>query len=455
MNMDTKPSLCLVEDDPIMGESLCDRFELEGFHCDCFKSGGKAIEKIHSRRYAAVVSDIRLPDVSGEELFQAMLQKELYLPPWVFITAYGSVDRAVAMLKLGAADYITKPFDLDELIDKLRRLCQERLAPAERGSSRGRLGVSACMRRIEETLPRLAKQAGTILITGESGVGKEVLAREIHRLESARSGPFVAVNCGGLAESLLESELFGHERGAFTGALRTKRGVFEQANAGTLFLDEIGDMPPVMQVKLLRAIQDRAITRVGGEASIPIDLRLICATHRDLKRLVEQGTFREDLYYRIHVIHLRVPSLRERKEDIRWFAGQFLAEYAARYPHDSKVLTPAAEHALLNHAWPGNLRELRHCIERACILTEGANIGASSLFDLGDGEVIDSPDNSNGNLNSYLEACEKTRILESLAANGWHIGQTAGQLGISRKNLWEKMKKLGIPSKTLGSDSPS
>jgi transcriptional regulator with PAS, ATPase and Fis domain len=229
--------------------------------------------------------------------------------------------------------------------------------------------------------------------------------------------------------------------------LRTKRGVFEQAHGGTLFLDEIGDMPPVMQVKLLRAIQDRAITRVGGESSIPIDLRLVCATHRDLKKLVEQGSFREDLYYRIHVIHLRVPPLRERREDILWFARQFLDEYATRYPDDRKKLTFGAETALLGHHWPGNLRELRHCIERACILSEGVNVEAVSLFDSEDGEPERKPDGAEATLSSYLDACERRRIAEALAANGGHIGQTAGALGISRKNLWEKMRKLAIPSR--------
>jgi len=441
--MQTRPRLCLVEDDAIMGESLCDRFDLEGFDCDWHKNAATAIEKIEQTAYAAIISDIRLPDASGEEMFQQLLTHKAFLPPWIFITAYGSIDRAVALLKQGAADYITKPFDLDALIDKLRNLC---LTPTESArSQRGqpRLGLSPAMRKIEEVLPRLAKQASTILLTGESGVGKEVVAREIQALDAkVKDQPFVAVNCGALTETLLETELFGHEKGAFTGAVRTKKGVFEQADGGTLFLDEIGDMPPVMQVKLLRAIQERKIVRVGGEHPISVNLRLICATHRDLQKLVEQGDFREDLYYRIHVIHLKIPPLRERREDILWFAYKFLGEFGGIADEGKKQFSPAAEQALLNHPWPGNLRELRHAIERACILSVGTIIGIEALF--GNLEIPMEDDSvATHNLRAYLESCERNYIEHVLGQHGGHISDTATSLGISRKNLWEKMKKLG------------
>ena len=308
-----------------------------------------------------------------------------------------------------------------------------------------RLCPSPAMQRIAGVLPRIARQAPTVMITGESGVGKEVLARDIHRLDARRrKGPFVAVNCGGLTESLLESELFGHERGAFTGALRTKEGVFERAHGGTLFLDEIGEMPAAMQVKLLRTIQDRAITRVGGESSVAVDLRLICATHRDLRQLVQDGAFREDLYYRIHVISLHVPPLRERPEDILWFARRVLAEYAAKYPDDAKTLSVSAESQLLCHDWPGNLRELRHCIERACILTEGPCIESLACLEVNEVPYVRALRHEGETLAGYVSGRERERILEMLIANGWHIGQTAASLRISRKNLWEKMKKLDI-----------
>jgi DNA-binding NtrC family response regulator len=440
--MQTRPRLCLVEDDAIMGESLCDRFDLEGFDCDWHKNAATAIAKIEKTAYAAIISDIRLPDASGEEMFQQLLTQKAFLPPWIFITAYGSIDRAVALLKQGAADYITKPFDLDVLIDKLRRLC---LAPSESVRSQHRqprLGLSPVMRKIEEVLPRLAKQAATILLTGESGVGKEVVAREIQALDAKiKDQPFVAVNCGALTETLLESELFGHEKGAFTGAVRTKKGVFEQADGGTLFLDEIGDMPPVMQVKLLRVIQERQVVRVGGEHPIAVNLRLICATHRDLQKLVEQGDFREDLFYRIHVIHLKIPPLRERREDILWFAYKFLGEFGNLAGECKKQFLPAAEQAMLNYAWPGNLRELRHAIERACILTTGKIIGIESLF--GNLEIpMEEESIATYGLRTFLQSCERNYITNALEQHDGHIAETAISLGISRKNLWEKMKKL-------------
>lgn len=257
--------LCLIEDDPIMGESLYDRFQLEGYGCDWYKSAAQAASAVGRQAYAAVVSDIRLPDQDGEMLFRQMQTKHAVLPPWLFITGYGSIDRAVALLKLGAVDYIAKPFDLDELMDKLRALTvASRLAASQDTSSS--LGFSPALQRLETLLPRIAAQATTVLISGESGVGKEVLARRLHGLfAQGGEAPFVAVNCGALSDSLLEAELFGHEKGAFTGAVRSHKGVFEQASGGTLFLDEIGDMPLPMQVRLLRAIQERSITRVGGE----------------------------------------------------------------------------------------------------------------------------------------------------------------------------------------------
>jgi DNA-binding NtrC family response regulator len=448
--------ICLIEDDPIMGESLCDRLELEGFSFDWCKTAAGALDKIASRTYGAVVSDIRLPDFSGEELFRRVIERERFVPPWIFLTAYGSIDRAVALLKLGAADYVTKPFDLDELISKLS--AAGRVPWRQQGDAQAvpLLGVSQAMRQIEAMLPRLAEQATTVLVTGESGVGKEVVARLIHSCDPrTQDKPFVAVNCGGLPETLLETELFGHEKGAFTGAVRVRRGVFEQANGGTLFLDEIGDMPASMQVKLLRALQDRRIARVGGEESIAVDLRVICATHRDIRKLVEQGAFREDLYYRIHVINLRVPPLRERPEDIMWHAYQFLAGQMARRPAERKFLSRGAEHALTSYPWPGNIRELRHCIERAWILTKGETLEAEALFEEASLRNISSHQAGEG-LSDYLQACERMYVLRALERNNRQIGATAGDLGISRKNLWEKMRKLEISAKDTrpGLESP-
>ncbi len=436
----TRARLCLIEDDEIMGESLCERFELEGFSYDWHRSCREAEIALARHRYAVVVSDIRLPDRGGDELFLALKAQGRVLPPWLFITGHGAIDRAVELLKSGAADYLTKPFDLDAMIDRLSSLLDNAQSP----SDEYRLGVSAAMRHIESLLPRLARQATTILISGESGVGKEVVARELHHLSAeGNERPFIAVNCGAISESLLEAELFGHEKGAFTGAIRERPGVFEQAHGGTLFLDEIGDMPLPMQVKLLRAIQERKVTRVGGERALSVDLRLICATHRDLKERVEEGRFREDLFYRINVINLRLPPLRERGDDILWLARRFLAAYCREHPGETKRLTPTVEQALLMHTWPGNIRELKNAIERACILSAGDALLLETLFETPPPAELLADDTAAG-LADYLKACERDYIAKALEAHDGQIARTAAHLGISRKNLWERMKRLDL-----------
>ena len=367
--------ICLIEDDKIMGEALVERFGLEGYDCDWFPRGHDAQMALTANNYTLVVSDIRLPDMSGESLFENLRAQGTPLPPFLFITGHGAIDQAVRLLKLGAEDYLTKPLDIPVLLDKVRSLCARSSHTSE---AEPRLGISSATRRIEAMLPRIAVNARTVLITGETGVGKEVVARAIHDLARGdKPQAFVPVNCGAITETLMEAELFGHEKGAFTGALRERRGCFEQAHGGTLFLDEIGDMTLSMQVKLLRAIQERSIVRVGGERAIPIDIRLICATHRDLKKQVEEGRFREDLYYRIHVVQIDIPPLRKRREDILWFSDRFLAELSR--DGRPRSLDAGAEQALLAREWPGNVRELRHCLESACILNDTPVLSASAL----------------------------------------------------------------------------
>ncbi len=446
MNPKSKARLCLVEDDEIMGESLVDRFRLEDFDLDWHRSAAEAHRAIVRKAYDVVISDIRLPDFSGEVLYARLHDAGLELPPFIFITGQGSIERAVALLKAGAADYITKPFDLDELVLKVRQLCRNR-TPGGRCAQGLQLGVSPAMQKITAMLPRLAEHAATVLITGESGVGKERVALQLHGLAAkGQEQPFVAVNCGAITETLIEAELFGHEKGAFTGAIKQRKGVFEQAQGGTLFLDEIGDMPLAMQVKLLRAIQERRIVRVGGETPIAVEARLICATNQDLRARVEAGTFREDLYYRINVIHLRIPLLRERPQDIAWFARQFLDEFTVAHGGERRTLSAEAEHALQVYPWPGNLRELRHSIERACILSGAAAIEPDALFDnWPQGELAQAQ--AAGTLDQYIRECERGYIQQALQRCQGQIAQTAAYLGISRKNLWEKMKRLQIPSK--------
>jgi DNA-binding NtrC family response regulator len=436
-----RPVICLVEDDPIMGESLCDRFQLEGLAFDWHQTAVSAMAAIGRHPYAVVISDIRLPDLDGGEMFAQLRKVHGALPPFIFITGYGAIDRAVELLKAGAADYITKPFDLEQLIEKVKALTGA-FAPPAAGS---KLGVSQAMRKIEDMLPRLATHASTVLISGESGVGKEYVAQALDRLaRKSEQCPFVPVNCGAVTESLFEAELFGYEKGAFTGAARTKKGFFEQAHCGTLFLDEISELPPAMQVKLLRAIQERRIVRVGGETPITLDIRLYCATNRDLKDMVELGQFREDLFYRINVIQLRIPPLRERKEDILWFARIFLDEFSARHGGVRRLLSQRAEQAFLEYPWPGNIRELRHAIERACIISSDATLGPEAFF--GEGLTPWTPPAADGNLSAYLQECERKYIGQALVLNGGHIAHTAESLGISRKSLWEKMRKLGLQS---------
>lgn len=432
--------ICLIEDDEIIGGALTMRFELEGFQCNWFKTGKSALEALQHSRYGVAISDIILPDITGEALYTHLREHGKKLPPFIFMTGHGSVDQAVRLLKLGAVDYLLKPFEPDLLLGMLRDL----LAEQERSAVSGLepLGVSPAMRSLDELLLRLAHSQASVLITGESGVGKECVAAKLHRLQGEKL-PFVAANCGAFTEGVLEAELFGHEKGAFTGAIKAKKGLFEQACGGTLLLDELGDMPLAVQVKVLRAIQERQIVRVGGEAAIPVGFRLMAATHHDLKLRVEQGAFRQDLYYRINVIQIRVPPLRERREDILWLATRFLAQASQGGDGRRKLLTPAAERSLLDYAWPGNVRELKHLLERACVLADGPMLTPELLFGFGPLESGNMADFAT-TLGDYLAAHEREFIVRALDARHWQMQDTANLLGISRKNLWEKMKKHAI-----------
>lgn len=436
----TSYRICLIEDDLIMGEALSDRFELEDYQCDWYKTGMEAMKAISCKPYDVVICDIQLPDINGEDLFKQLKASEATLPHFIFTTGYGTIDRAVRLLKLGAQDYLTKPLDVHALLKSVESLCSHSVCTVTRDTM---LGVSGAMRHIETLLPRIAKNPTSVLITGESGVGKERLARALRsQYDPDHKLPFVTVNCGVLTESLLEAELFGYTKGAFTGALREKRGLFELANGGTLFLDEVGEMSPAMQVKLLRAIQERQIVRVGAETAIEVDIRLICATHQDLKLMVEIGKFREDLYYRIHVIHLHIPPLRERKEDILWLATNLLEDWNTQNT-DPRTLSRSAQQALMNYPWPGNVRELKHCLERACILSQQSELSAELLFN----DAPAAPEESLStveSLSEYIQDCERKYIENCLRINEGRINDTAASLGISRKNLWEKMKKLEI-----------
>ena len=439
MNTAVRPRLCLIEDDEIVGEALADRFELEGYACDWFRTGAEALLEMPRRHYDLVLSDIHLPDLSGEALFASLSREMAPLPPYLFITGYGEIDQAVRLLKLGATDYITKPFEIETLLEKIRSLTGA-TAPEGEGAQ---LGVSPVMRQLEATLVKLGTTGSNVLITGEQGVGKERLAFALHRQRyKDGSRPFIALNCGAFAEDALETELFGREKPGSGNSGSLRKGVFELAHGGTLFLDEIGDVPPALQGRLLRAIQERMLVRIGGEKRVPVDLRIVCATQQDLRKMVERGEFREELYYYINVVRLHVPPLRERKEDILWLAQRFLEQYAAQRRSKSRPLSTRAEGLMLDYPWPGNVRELKSTIERACLLAPQGALQPEALFE----ELPPALDTTKETLDEHLKVFERQYIMRVLATHEGHgrITRAAATLGISRKNLWERMKRLGI-----------
>ncbi len=438
--MNKSARLCLVEDDEIMRISLCQRFNLECIPCDCYDTAGAALLALKDNHYDLLISDIKLPDMSGEALYKSLLDSDQIPPPTIFITGYGTIDQAVELLKLGASDYISKPFDLDDLLFKLRELCPS-IFNTE-GSDDTELGVSSQMRGVVATLNRLAEHDVDVLITGESGVGKEYAAKYFaDKYRSSSKEPFIAINCAALPEDLLEAELFGHEKGAFTGAVKQRRGVFEQAHGGVLFLDEIGETTPRMQAKLLRCIQERVIQRIGGEDLISVNVRLICATNKDLFEMVDQGTFREDLFYRINVAHVVIPPLRERKADIIWLAHKVVEEHGKKY-QQRKIILPITERFLEKQPWPGNLRELKNTLERVCILSNQDIIGPKDFYPP-DPQVNESMGSTT--LKDSMDQYEMNLLQETLEHHEWRIIESADSLGISRKSLWEKMKRYGIP----------
>jgi DNA-binding NtrC family response regulator len=425
----------VVEDDPIMGESLVQRLTLEGATARWRRNGREALAGLKGGAPEAIVCDIRLPDLSGEDLFREVVVRR-DAPPFLFITGHGDVDQAVRLLRAGAGDYVTKPFDMSDFLKRLSSIL-----PARPDGDTGVLGVSAAMQAIERTLSRLARSRVNVLLTGETGTGKEVAARHLHALSSPEA-PFMAVNCAAIPATLMEAELFGHERGAFTGATQRHLGYAERAKDGTLFLDEIGDLDPALQAKLLRLLEERSFHRVGGEQPVPFRARIVAATHADLEDLVRQGRFREDLFYRVAVVGIRLPPLRERPEDVRWLLDRFTSAFMEDAPTVLSGLGTLAEEAALAHRWPGNVRELRNRVERAVMLAQGPWISPGDLFP-DQGGPASGPDRM-PSLEEVRREAEKRHIFRALQLTGGEIIPTAEALGISRTTLWEKMRKLGI-----------
>ncbi len=435
-----KACVAVVEDDPVMGGSLVQRLALEGYETLWWRRGDEAMAALRRRRPDVLVCDIRLPDMSGEDLFREVLP-DLGAAPVLFVTAFAELEQAVRLIRKGADEYITKPFDIEDFLGRIDRLIA-RHAPAT--NSPPTLGVSAAMREIEELLRRVADVDSSVLLIGESGVGKEVAARFLHQISPHAEAPFMAVNCAAIPSELMESELFGHERGAFTGAHARHEGYAERAGNGILFLDEVGDLPLALQGKLLRLLQERVFTRLGGEDVLAFNARLVCSTNKDLDALVRSGRFRSDLYYRINVIPVVLPPLRDRPDDILPLIRGYIARFAADFNRPVRGLTTIAEEAALAYDWPGNVRELRNRVERAVALAMNPRLGAQDLFpDAGHGaEVNEMP-----TLNEVRDLAERRHIKQALERTGGQIAMAAELLGVSRTTLWEKMRKLGLSAK--------
>ena len=440
----------IVDDEPDLCELLAITLQRMEIPSQAAHTLADARRVLIDGTFACCLTDLRLPDGDGLELL-AWIQEQLPGLPVAVITAHGNVESAVRALKLGAFDYLSKPLDLQEL----RRVVAQALRGTARGAvTRPLLGTSAPMQALRTLVMRVARGQAPVHIAGESGSGKELVARLIHDSGPRRDGPFVAVNCGAIPAELLESELFGHKRGAFTGAVAEKTGLVQAASGGTLFLDEVAELPLHMQVKLLRVVQERTVRPVGATTEIPVDVRWLSATHQDLARCVAAGRFREDLYYRIHVIDIRVPPLRERREDLPELAAHFLARIAERQGCLVPTLAPDALAALLRHPFAGNVRELENLLERAMALGEGPVLHAVDLqlrATLPLTDDADEPDEAGESsetgerpLSGQLAELERQAILEALEQSRWNRTAAAQLLGMTFRQLRYRIKKLGL-----------
>jgi DNA-binding NtrC family response regulator len=441
-----KTAILVVDDEAAVRNSLSSWFQKDGFTTGAAADAVEALKKLAERSWDIILLDIKMPNIDGMELLQRIrrINPDIVV---IMITAYATVDTAVEALKGGAFDYVMKPIDPDDLSRIVRKAVEQRKLVRENLRLRTRvqefapeedlLGKSAKIQKVRDTVESLAESDVSVLIRGDSGTGKELIARLIHAKSPRRHCPIVPVNCGAFTETLLESELFGHEKGSFTGAQYKHRGKLEIAAGGTLFLDEIGTISMKTQVDLLRVLDTKQFTRVGGNQVISTDFRVISATNQDLEQLVKDGQFREDFYYRINVFPLIAPSLAERREDISILAKHFLKLYARQIKKKIDRFTPEALKSLEEHNWPGNVRELKNAIERACVVSSGPEITAEDL-------PIHVRDNSEKPVASTLEAVEKAHIVEMLERSGWNITQTAQALGIDRVTLYNKIKKYSL-----------
>jgi two-component system response regulator HydG len=446
--------ILFVDDDPAFVEVVKKALHHHGFSVLTATTGEGALALLRTEDVDAVITDLRMPGMDGLQLVERITQLRAHVPV-IVVTAFGSMDTAVAALRAGAYDFVTKPFTLDVLAlsaaraVKHRRLTEEVMklrARVETGRGGAIVGESAVMREVIALIDRVAATDASVLITGESGTGKELVAREIHARSHRHDGPLVAINCAAMPPALLESELFGHVKGAFTDAKASHPGLFALADGGTLFLDEIGEMPMALQPKLLRAIQERVVRPVGGDRELPFDVRLITATNRDLETMIEERTFREDLYYRIHVVHVPLPPLRAREADIMLLAQSFLVDSAARFHKEVRGFSPAAAEKLAAYAWPGNVRELANAIESAVALARFAELGVEDLppkiqtYTPAKLELAGSDPTQL----EPLDDIERRYILHVLEACGGNQSLAAQVLQIDRKTLHRRLKSYAM-----------
>lgn len=442
--MATKISILVVDDEESVRDSLYDWFLEDGYIVECAANAKEALSILESRDFDIILADLKMPGMDGLEMQRRIksMDKEAII---IIMTAFASVDTAVRALKEGAFDYITKPFDPDDLTHLIRNASKQIMLRAENEALKNKIisleniddiiGSSTAMIKVLKEVESVAQSNASVIITGESGTGKELIARAIHTNSPRKYFPLVTVHCGALTESLLESELFGHEKGAFTGAMFNRKGRFEMADGGTIFLDEIATISAKMQVELLRVLEAKSFMRVGGNKEIFSDFRVICATNRDLRLMVEKGTFREDLYYRLNVVSINVPPLRERPEDIPLLADYFIRKYCRSMSRNLITIEPAALKRLEEFEFPGNVRELENMIERAIVVGNGKEI---RLKDLPLGKDII------GVTVESLEDHERKHIRQILSKYDWNISKAAKALQIDRVTLYNKIKKYEL-----------
>jgi len=453
--MEGKQRILVLDDNLDMAETIGLMLARAGYQCTVSCESTKAMELIAESQPDLVLTDLRMPGMSGMEILERA-KSEYPMLPVIIVTGYATVDGAVEGMKKGAADFISKPFHADELILKVKKALQHAKVLDENRYLREEIqsaslaseivGKSDAMKRVLEALDRLKDADCRVLLTGESGTGKEVIARAIHRMSPRRKEKFLAVNCVALTETLLESELFGHEKGAFTGAISLKKGLFELADQGTLYLDEIADTSLAFQAKLLRAVEENELKRVGGIKNLTVDVRIIAATNKDLKKQIAKGTFREDLFYRLSVVHIHLPPLRERKEDIPLLVDHFLKKLSKKMAKKVEAVSGKAMDVLLAYSWPGNIRELENALERGMIMASEGEVYPEDLL-LSTFASQDTAGKVGAGELTTLEELEKELIQKTLADCNWNKSLAAKRIGIGRRTLYDKATRLGIPLK--------